>query len=612
MNELLPVFRDPATGTRRGLRDGRARLLVPSLLAAMLWFGANAPALSQPTAPAGRPANANTTEQQAQASPGAPLPDVELTPQLIYQLLAAELAAQRGEVGTAAATYLSIAQKLRDPRVARRATELALAARTPKRALTAARLWLELEPASQLAAQTVQALQLSTGDLRAAEESIVRQLEQARREARLAQAYEEIQRALLRVQDRARALELLERLSAPDGGNAAAQLALATLASAAGERERMGRYALRALRQAADDESIVVRATQLLASEEGLRQEAMAELQAFVNRKPRSTEARFALARLLAQSGRRDEARSQFEAALEIEPQSPTILFSLAQLAYQTKHVEDAERYLRRYLDLPAEIERERDPALLFLGQIAEESRRFEQALGWYAQVGPGEQQLSAITRRAIVLGRLKRVEEARALLREAPVTEREERVRLIAVEAQVLRSAGRHEDAFQLLEEAILKQPDEVDLLYDHAMAAEKVDRIEVLEKSLRRLIELRPEHAHAYNALGYTLADRGLRLEEAQQLIEKALQLSPNDGHIVDSLGWVLFRRGDLAGAIRELRRAFEMLPEAEIAAHLGEALLAAGQKDEAIKIWQSGKQIDPDNDTLHETLRRLGIRL
>jgi tetratricopeptide (TPR) repeat protein len=210
------------------------------------------------------------------------------------------------------------------------------------------------------------------------------------------------------------------------------------------------------------------------------------------------------------------------------------------------------------------------------------------------------------------VLGRLKRVEEARALLREAPVTEREERVRLIAVEAQVLRSAGRHEDAFQLLEEAILKQPDEVDLLYDHAMAAEKVDRIEVLEKSLRRLIELRPEHAHAYNALGYTLADRGLRLEEAQQLIEKALQLSPNDGHIVDSLGWVLFRRGDLAGAIRELRRAFEMLPEAEIAAHLGEALHAAGQKDEAIKIWQSGKQIDPDNDTLHETLRRLGIRL
>lgn len=610
MNELLPVFRDPSTGTRRALRNGRARLLVPSLLAAVLSFSGCA--VAQPGTPAGRAADPSAQAPQDPPSPALTLPEIELTPQLIYQLLAAELAAQRGEIGTAAATYLSIAQKLRDPRVARRATELSLAARTPKRALTAAQLWLELEPASQLAAQTVQALQLSTGDLRAAEESIIRQLDRARREGQLAQAYEEIQRALLRVQDRGRALELLERLSGPDSGDAAAQLALAALASAAGERERMGRYALKALRQAADDESIVVRAAQLLAGEESLRKDAIAELEAFVARKPRSTEARFALARLHTQAGQREQARGQFEAALEIEPQSPAILFSLAQLAYQTKHVEDAERYLRRYLELPAEIERERDPALLFLGQIAEESRRFEQALGWYAQVGPGEQQLSAITRRAVVLGRLKRVDEARALLREAPVTEREERVRLIAVEAQVLRSAGRHEDAFRLLDEALLKQPDEADLLYDHAMAAEKVDRIEVLEKSLRRLIELRPDHAHAYNALGYTLADRGLRLDEAQQLIEKALQLSPNDGHIVDSLGWVLFRRGDFAGAIRELRRAFEMLPEAEIAAHLGEALYAAGQKAEALKVWEAASRLDPDNDTLHETLRRLGIRL
>jgi len=184
--------------------------------------------------------------------------------------------------------------------------------------------------------------------------------------------------------------------------------------------------------------------------------------------------------------------------------------------------------------------------------------------------------------------------------------------VRLIAVEAQVLRSAGRFDEAFRRLDEALAQQPDEVDLLYDHAMAAEKIDRIEILEKSLRRLIELRPDHAHAYNALGYSLADRGLRLDEAQQLIDKALQLAPKDAHIIDSLGWVLFRRGDLAGAIRELRRAFELLPEAEIAAHLGEVLHVAGQQAEALKIWQAGHRIDPDNDTLRETLRRLGVRL
>lgn len=612
MKQLLRVTRDPSFGTRSWLFPAQVRWMAASILAAGLALGIGTVSLAQPTAPGARGGDASAGGQEPTANPTAALPDVELTPQLIYQLLAAELAVQRGETGTAAATYLSIAQKLRDPRLARRATELSLAARTPKRALTAAQLWQELDPASQLAVQTVQALQLSTGDLRAAEDGIARQLEQARRTDRLAQAYEDIQRALLRVQDRARALELLERLSLADRAHPAAQLALATLASAAGAREQAGQYALRALRQAADDEAIVVRAAQLLANDESLRDSAIAELRAYVQRKPRSTEARFTLARLLAASGERDQARSQFEAALEIEPQSPTILYSLAQLAYQTKHADEAERYLRRYLDLPAEIERERDPALLFLGQIAEESRRFDQALGWYAQVGPGEQQLNAIIRRAVVLGQLKRVDEARALLREAPVTEREERVRLIAVEAQVLRHAGRFQDAFRWLDEALAKQPDEVDLLYDHAMAAEKIDRIEILEKSLRRLIELRPDHAHAYNALGYSLADRGLRLEEAQQLIEKALQLAPKDGHIIDSLGWVLFRRGDLTGAIRELRRAYELLPEAEIAAHLGEVLHAAGQRAEALKIWQAGHRIDPDNDTLQETLRRLGIRL
>lgn len=615
MNELLHAVREPACPAARpaqnmGLMPLRARIGALLFATALAGCSASPSAVQAQSGPAAQTATPDAGRPSS--PPAAALPEVEVTPQLIYQLLAAELAAQRGEIGTAAATYLSVAQKYRDPRVARRATELSLTARTPKRALTAARLWLELEPGSTLAAQTVQALQLSTGDLRAAEESIVRQLDLARQQGSLPAAYDTVQRALLRVQDRAQALELLERVSVPDQDRAEAQLALATLAQAAGQRERASRHALRALELAGSDVAVVTRAAQLIAADEAARPRAIAALETFVARMPRSTEARFALARLLAQSDRREDARRQFEAALEIEPQSPAILFALAQLAYQTKHPEDATRYLQRYVELPAEIERDQDPALLFLGQIAEEGRRLEEALKWYEQVGPGDQQLSAITRKAIVLGRLGRVDEARRVLREAPVTEREERNRMIAVEAQVLRSAGRHADAFKLLDDALAQQPDEPDLLYDHAMAAEKVDRIDVLERSLRKLIELRPEHAHAYNALGYTLADRGLRLEEAQQLIEKAVALAPDDGHIIDSLGWVLFRRGQFAAAIEQLRKAFELMPEAEIAAHLGEALLAAGQRDEAIRILRRGREIDPDNETLVETLRRLGVAL
>jgi tetratricopeptide (TPR) repeat protein len=618
MNQLLHLIGarrptiDPGVAAHTSTDSRSSRKGLPALLVSIALTGcATIPSegRAQPEASGG---SAQTQAAPGPSTPRPVLPDIELTPQLIFQLLAAELAAQRGEIGTAAATYLSVAQKYRDPRVARRATELSLTARTPKRALTAARLWLELEPGSALAAQTVQALQLSTGDLKAAEESIIRQLDLARRQGGLAAAYDAVQRALLRVQDRAQALELLERVSAPDQDRAEAQLALATLAQAAGERPRASGYALRALELAGDDAGTVVKAAQLLAADEAARPRAISALEAFITRAPKSTEARFTLARLLAQTGRREDARQQFEAALEIEPKSPAILFALAQLAYQTKHPEDAERYLRRFLDLPADIERDEDAARMFLGQLAEEGRRFEEAVKWYEQVGPGDQQLSAITRKAIVLGRLGRVDEARLALREAPVTEREERLRLISVEAQVLRAAGRHNDAFKLIDDALAQQPDEADLLYDHAMAAEKIDRIDVLERSLRRLIELRPESAHAYNALGYTLADRGLRLEEAQQLIEKAISLSPNDGHIIDSLGWVFFRRGQFAQAIEQLRKAFDKMPEAEIAAHLGEVLLAAGQRDEAIRIFRRGREIDAENETLVETLRRLGLSL
>jgi Flp pilus assembly protein TadD len=153
---------------------------------------------------------------------------------------------------------------------------------------------------------------------------------------------------------------------------------------------------------------------------------------------------------------------------------------------------------------------------------------------------------------------------------------------------------------------------PDQTDLLYDHAMAAERLDRIDDMEKSMRRLIELRPDHAHAYNALGYSLADRSLRLPEARSLIEKALALLPDDAHIMDSMGWVMFRQNDMAGALKFLRKAYAVRREADIGAHLGEVLWSTGQRDEARAIWREVKAREPDNTTLQETLSRLNVAL
>ncbi|MEY4212957.1 MAG: hypothetical protein RL458_1183, partial [Pseudomonadota bacterium] len=284
----------------------------------------------------------------------------------------------------------------------------------------------------------------------------------------------------------------------------------------------------------------------------------------------------------------------------------------LAQVAAQAGQSSLAQSYLQRYLDLPAEIARDNAIAMLFLGQIAEEEKRFEDAIGWYARVDSGEQVDTARIRRALILGRLKRIDEALSVLREGIPDDPRARARLIAIEAQVLREAGRYADAFKVLDDALKRQPDDTDLLYDHAMAAEKVNRIDLLEASLRKLIEVKPDHAHAYNALGYTLADRNLRLVEAQRLIEKALELAPDDAHILDSMGWVLFRRGDLEGAIRYLRKAFALRADVEIGVHLGEVLWQAGMQDEARQLWRDAREREPANEVLRETLVRLNITL
>jgi Flp pilus assembly protein TadD len=199
-------------------------------------------------------------------------------------------------------------------------------------------------------------------------------------------------------------------------------------------------------------------------------------------------------------------------------------------------------------------------------------------------------------------------LDEARAFLRKVADDHPGEQAQFLVAEAQLLREAQRHQDAFQLLSEALEKDPQQPELLYDVALTAEKLERFDVLESSLRKLIEVRPDHAHAYNALGYSFAERNMRLPEARKLIERALELAPDDYFIVDSLGWVLYREGDLKGAAAQLRRAYSGRPDAEIGAHLGEVLWVMGERAEADRVWQESLKASPDNETLQKTIKRL----
>lgn len=575
---------------------------------------ATGPASAQPAPPPERapPHRAARSEATPLADPPAALPEVDLSPQLLFQLLAADMAAQRGEAGSAWSTYLAAARQTRDPRIAQRATEVAIGARAIEEAIQAAQLWRELAPDAQAPAQTLESLLLSAGRLGDAEPLVAQRLARARAQAALPAAYAQLQRSLQRVPDRAAAWQLLQRVSAPDVSDPTARLTRAAFAAAADDLASAAAEAREALRLAPDDEEAVVAAARNTYALPDGKGAALEMLERYLERFPAALEARYAYARMLLSEGRSAQARDQLERALSQSPNSPAVLFSLAQVAWQGKQPKDAQRYLQRYLDLPRSVPRDNAPALLFSAQIAEESGRLDDAIAWLAQVPRGEQFLPATIKRALLMGKSGQLEAGRQLLRDTPAGSPRERAQLLSAEAALLREARRNQEAFDVLDAGLQRMVDNPDLLYDHAMAAERIDRLDVMERSLRRLIALRPDHAHAYNALGYTFADRNIRLDEARTLIEKAVSLAPDDGHILDSMGWVLFRQREYDKALEWLRKAYALLQEAEIAAHLGEVLWTMGRTDEARALWREAQGREPANTTLRDTLTRLNVAL
>jgi len=573
---------------------------------------ARPPALAQsgPPAPAPRARVASVAPSTEDAD--ETLPAVALTPQVLYQLLAADLAAQTGDQGVAYNTYLKLARETRDPRLARRAAEVAIGARALEQALQAARLWRDISPQSRSAAQMFETLALSTGKFGEVEPLLAARLQQARADGTLAAAYGQLQRSLQRTQDRRGAWELVQRLSAADLERLEARLARAALAASAESFDAAYREAREAMRLAPDSEDAVVAAARHSQRLPQGSATALDLLARFLERMPSASEARLLQARLLLVDGRSDDARAEFERVLAQHPDNPQVLFSLAQIAYQGAQPAEAERLLTRFVELPRTVQRDNAPAFLFLAQIAEDAKRIDDALRWLARVPRGEEFVAATVRRARLMARSDRFDEARELLQRTRATAARDRVMLLSGEAHLLRDAKRHQDAFDVLAAGLERLPDSPELLYDHAMAAERIDRLDVMEKSLRRVIELRPDNAHAYNALGYTLADRNIRLDEARGLLTKALELAPNDGHILDSMGWLLFRQKAYAQALEYLQKAYALQPEAEIAVHLGEVLWAMGRSDEAKRYWREARGREPDNSTLRETLARFNIDL
>ncbi len=525
------------------------------------------------------------------------LPKQELTGQILYQFLLAEFAAQRGQFGLSASAYLDLALSTRDPRIVRRAAEIAFHARQYDSALEAVKLWLTLEPESQPAKQMHSTLLLASGRIDELAASLLRDL--AADPPRVGEGLIRMARAFARYPDKAVIQRLFDQLTQPYLDLAEARFVRAQAAAGIGDADRARREIDQALELRSSWELAALFKAELLPK--GAVQSDF--LKSFLATNPDAQDVRLAYARGLVSEKRYEAARTEFRRLLSANLGNPDMIYAVGILSLQVNDAVEAEQQLKRFIEVGRG---DLDPARFYLGQIADQAGRPDDALRWYDQVAAGEHALPAKLRAAQVLLRQNKLDLARERLAAARAAAPDD-IRLLVAEAQLLRDAGRHEDAFAFLAKILEVQPDQPEILYETALAAEKLGHLDVLERHLRRLIVLNPESALAYNALGYSFADRNLRLDEAAQLIDKALSLAPDDPFILDSKGWLLFRQGKSDEALVALQKAYAKKPDAEIAAHIGEVLWALGRPNEALAVWRDATKAHPTNEALTATIKR-----
>lgn len=523
------------------------------------------------------------------------LPNVELTKQILYEILLGDIAVQRGRPDIGVQVYLDVAKSTRDPRLAAHAARLSYEARQIDKAMEAFKLWQELDPKSMQAKQGIATILLSGGMLEESRAGLVALLAAADTENR-GNVFLQVYPVMARHPDKAAVYALVHDLAQPYPKLAEAQWAMAEAADAAGKNEVALQAAHRArILRPEWDSATMLEAQLLLRSKPD---QALALVKKYLEDYPDSREVRLFNARLLTGQKQYEAARKEFQLLLGVFPNSLDLSFAVALLSLEMGELDRAEQELNQIL---VSSKKDPDRVYYYLAQINDTRKQNEEALKNYRKVQEGEYVFPANLRIAVLLAKLGKLDDAREHLHATLVEDNQQRVQVVLVESQLLREAKQLNAAYQVLTQGLKKHPDHPDLLYDAGMVSSQLGKRNVFEKMMRKLIKISPQNAQAYNALGYDMLDRNERVQEGMALVEKAYAVAPDDAAITDSMGWGFYRMGDLVKSVAFLRRAYSVNPDPEIAAHLGEVLWVQGHKDEATKILRQAIKDHPDNAVL-----------
>lgn len=536
-----------------------------------------------------------------QETPASDLPNVKLDRDLLYKVLIGEIAANRGARDTAAESLMEAARMSRDPRLAERATRIALDAERFDVAQEAAALWVELRPEANEPRESLALIMVEQGRVAEAARLFTELIDptgepdgaELRRVARL----------LGQLSNKENALAAMRQIVGNFEDSPDAHFAEAFLADRVG-RDKLVLEALnRALDRRPDWQEAALAKLGHLIQNKYPREEVAAFAVEFLENAPAATRVRISYARYLIDEEATAAALEQFRRVLETEPDNTAGLLSAGLLSIQEERYKEARGYLTRHLELTPD----NDQIRIYLGQIAEEQERYDDAEKWYREVTSQQQLFDARLRLGTVIHETQGVEAALEHLDTVNPGDENEFVRLALTKELVLRKADDLQRAKSVLDDAVARYPGNNDLLYARGLLAARLNRIKEHEQDMRTLLDENPNNAHALNALGYTLADATDRIDEAYDLVSKALKMRPDDPFILDSMGWVQYRMGNHQDAIQYLEKALSKREDAEIAAHLGEVLWVTGKKEQARDIWTKAKREYPDNHVLNETIER-----
>lgn len=568
-----------------------------SLLTCVMLAACSAPAVKQDPVPL---TTDDSGPQPVIVSVEPVRPNIDLTEEMLTRILEAEFAGQRGHIDVSLENYLQLARETADPKIIERATRIAVFARDEAASTELANMWVELDPRNPDAHQILAVMALRKGEVETALLHLQSILDYT--DGEMEQKLLMIASMLGREADKAMIMDVMEKITSGRQDSPEALFAFSRVAAVLGEYERALELLEKTYNMKPDAEAVALSYVSILQRLDRF-EEALTWLEtALASGHKENFDLRLAYARLLTDVRRYDDSVEQFEILIQQEPENEDVLFALGLLHLQSDRVDDAEKYLLR---LTSRSNRSNEVSY-YLGRIAEDRGELARSAVWYQGVQSGPNYLDAQVRLAYTLARQDRLEDARKHLQAVRTQNEGDTVMLIQAEAGMLAELERFDEAMQVYNLALEGKFD-ADLLYARAMLAEKMGRLDILEADLRKVIETDPQNAQALNALGYTLADRTDRFTEAEQLIDKALQLRPDDHYILDSKGWVLYRLGKLDEAITYLRRALELIPDAEIAAHLGEVLWVSGNKKEAKQVWDSALKATPDNTHLQDVIER-----